>query len=84
MTIAIEQKLLELVDKEFNRKNLKDFTLDSTFTKELGLDSLSLTELVVACDDEFGIEIDMDLEELAVATTLRPLYNTIVRLVSQR
>jgi acyl carrier protein len=84
MTIAIEQKLLELVDKEFNRKKLKDFTLDSTFTKELGLDSLSLTELVVACDDEFGIEIDMDLEELAVATTLRPLYNTIVRLVSQR
>ena len=50
--------------------------------KDLRLDSLSLTELIIACEDEFKIEIDMDHPDTADAKTLRDLYNGIVSLIN--
>lgn len=32
----------------------------STTFEELGLDSLSVVEITMSCEDEFGIEIDTD------------------------
>jgi acyl carrier protein len=84
MTNVVEQKLLSLVDREFNRWKLTDFTLDSSLIKDLGLDSLSIIELVIACEEEFQIEIDTDHPEFTQAVTLRALYDIIVGLLDQR
>lgn len=36
-----------------------ELTPDTTF-EDLGLDSLSVVEITMSCEDEFGIEIDTD------------------------
>ena len=56
--------------------------LDLDLKKDLRLDSLSLTVLIIACEDEFKIEIDMDHPDTADAKTLRDLYNGIVSLIN--
>ena len=35
-------------------------TTNDTRLSDLGLDSLSVVEAVMACEDEFGIEVDAD------------------------
>jgi len=77
----IEERFMELVSTEFNRKKMSDITLDAAFRKDLGLDSLSLTELIIACEETFGIEIDVDNPATAEARTLRPLHDAVVQLV---
>ena len=76
----IQQQLFDLVNREFNRNKTAEVHLDSTLRKDLGLDSLSMTELVIACEEEFRIEIDLDHPATAHAKTLRPLYDAIVSL----
>ena len=78
--INIEQEFLEIVRTQFNRKNNAQISLQSDIRKELGIDSLSFTELILACEDHFDIRID---EILAEAKTLQPLYDTIVRYLDQ-
>lgn len=80
---TIEEKFIELVRTEFNRKKMSDITLDAMFRKDLGLDSLSLTELIIACEETFGVEIDVDHPATIEARTLRPLYEAVVQLVNQ-
>jgi acyl carrier protein len=80
---TLEQQFMNLVKQEFNKKKIPDITLDAAFRKDLGLDSLSLTELILACEEMFNIEIDVDHPETAQATTLRSLYNAIVQLTGQ-
>jgi acyl carrier protein len=81
--MTIEQKLLNLVKEEFNKKKLENINLDLALRADLGLDSLSMTELVVACEEEFNIEIDVDHPETVRATHLRHLYNAIVHLLGE-
>jgi acyl carrier protein len=79
----IEERFMQLVRTEFNRKKMSDITLDAAFRKDLGLDSLSLTELIIACEETFGIEIDVDHPSTVEARTLRPLFDAVVQLVDQ-
>jgi acyl carrier protein len=72
----IEQRLLQIVNlyKESDAK----VHLDMSLYEDLRLDSLSLTEMIVACEDEFKIEIDMDHPDTRNAKTVRDLYNGIL------
>ena len=72
---SVQDQFIEIVTKHFNKKKLKEIHLDLAFRKDLGLDSLSLTELVLAVEDEFNIEIDYTL--LAQSSTIRTLYDVI-------
>lgn len=76
----IQQKLFAIISKFYNPKT--PVGLDLTLRDDLKLDSLSFTELVVACEDEFGIEINMDHPDTQAARTVGDLYNIIVNLVS--
>ena len=75
-----QQKLFAIILK-LHKPNIP-VGLDLTLKDDLGLDSLSFTELVVACEDEFGIEINMDHPDTQAARTVGDLYNIIVNLVS--
>ena len=76
----IQQRLFAIISK-FYSPNVP-VSLDLTLRDDLKLDSLSFTELVVACEDEFNIEIDMDHLDTRTAKSVRDLYNIIVNLVS--
>lgn len=45
-----------------------EITLTTSFKEDLGADSLDLFELIMALEDEYGIEIDAD--ELVDVTTI--------------
>jgi acyl carrier protein len=76
----IQQRLLAIISKFYSPKT--PVSLDFTLRDDLKLDSLSFTELVVACEDEFGIEIDMDHPDTQAARTVGDLYSGIQRLIS--
>jgi len=75
----IAKKIIEITEKY---SGIPAVNLDMTLRKDLELDSLSLTELIVACEDEFEIEIDMDHPMTVNAATLRDLYEGILFLKS--
>jgi NADH dehydrogenase (ubiquinone) 1 alpha/beta subcomplex 1 len=49
----IEQRVL-LVLKLYDKVNPEVLTLDSHFTKDLGLNSLDVVDVIIAMEDEFG------------------------------
>ena len=75
-----QQRLFAIISKFYSPKT--PVSLDFTLRDDLKLDSLSFTELVVACEDEFGIEIDMDHPDTQAARTVGDLYSGIQRLIS--
>ncbi len=40
--------------------NKEDITLDAQLVKDLGINSLELADLVLACEDNFGITVSDD------------------------
>jgi acyl carrier protein len=72
----IEQRLLQIVN--VYKESDTNVHLDISLYEDLRLDSLSLTEMIVACEDEFKIEIDMDHPDTKNAKTVRDLYNGIL------
>ena len=75
----IKSRLLCIIDA--HKDSVVDIDLDTLLYGDLKLDSLSLTEIIVACEDEFKIEIDMDHPDTKNAKTVRDLYNGILILV---
>jgi acyl carrier protein len=54
---AVFEKLKEVIARELKIEPEK-ITLDSAFVDDLGADSLDMVELVMALEEEFGIQID--------------------------
>jgi acyl carrier protein len=76
----IETQIIELA-RQLTRYKKQEITLQSKFKEDLRLDSLSLTELIVACEETFNIEIDMDHPDTAKAKVLNDLYKAVVHLI---
>jgi acyl carrier protein len=76
----IENLIIKFARDLTKKKNI-EITLDTRF-KDLGLDSLSTTELVLACEEEFNIEIDIEHPNTAKAKTLRDLYIAVNELIN--
>jgi acyl carrier protein len=74
----LEAQLIRLTGQYSKTK--ETIHLDMDLLDDLYLDSLSLTELIVACEDEFNIIIDVDHPDTSKAKTLRDLYNGIIDL----
>lgn len=53
------EKLKDILVEELSL-NPDDITPDAELTKDLGINSLELADLVLLCEDEFGIEFDED------------------------
>ena len=58
------EKLVEILNEQLNLEG-KDIKPESSFKDDLEVDSLDLFELIMAIEDEFGVEIPSeDLEKL--------------------
>lgn len=60
--IALEQRVAKIVAEQLGIE-ASTVKSDSSFIADLGADSLDTIELVMALEDEFGIEIDDDVAE---------------------
>lgn len=60
----ILEKIKEIVSTQFNVDD-KNVNLETSFRDDLNADSLDLVELIMALEDEFGLEIeDEDLDSI--------------------
>jgi len=76
----IEIQLVEIT-KKYVKKD-KEVSLQSYIKDDLKLDSLSLTEIIVACEDHFQIEIDLDSVDPKSLIKLFDLYFLISQQVN--
>ena len=53
------EKMKELIAEQLNCP-AEEIKMESSFKEDLGADSLDLYEMVMALEDEYGIEIDTD------------------------
>lgn len=53
------KKIINIISKQFNIP-AEDIEMETSFRENLNADSLDLVELVMALEDEFGIEVDDD------------------------
>ncbi|MEE9523872.1 MAG: acyl carrier protein [Thermodesulfovibrionales bacterium] len=61
----IDEKVKEIISKQLG-VDASEVTPDASFVEDLGADSLDTVELVMAFEEEFGIEIpDEDAEKIA-------------------
>jgi acyl carrier protein len=61
----MEDKVKEIISKQLG-VDASEVTDDASFVDDLGADSLDTVELVMALEEEFGVEIpDEDAEKIA-------------------
>ena len=61
---SVEERVRKIVVDQLGVKE-EEVTLDASFVDDLGADSLDTVELVMALEEEFGIEIpDEDAEKI--------------------
>jgi len=62
--MSIEQKMVDIISKQLSVPKEK-VVPEASFVDDLGADSLDLVELVMAMEEEFGLEIaDEEAEKL--------------------
>lgn len=63
--MAVEEKVKSIIVDQLG-VDAEEVTLDASFTDDLGADSLDIVELVMAFEEEFGLEIpDEDAEKIS-------------------
>ena len=67
-------KVVEIVCNQLS-VNKEDVTPDASFVEDLGADSLDTVELVMAFEEEFGLEIPDD--EAEIITTIKSAVDWI-------
>lgn len=59
------EKIAAIIEEQLGTVSKEDITEDTSFKDDLGADSLDLFELIMRCEEEYGIEIPSeDLEEI--------------------
>jgi acyl carrier protein len=62
--LAVEERVKKIIAEQLGLEE-EDVTQEASFVEDLGADSLDTVELVMAFEEEFGIEIpDEDAEKI--------------------
>lgn len=77
----IENKILTIA-KQYTKN--PEVSMTSEIKDDLKMDSLNLTEFLVALEDEFGIEIDIDDPSIDDVKTLRDIWLVVVRIIDPK
>ncbi len=68
---SIEERITAIIEKELG-VNTEQITDSASFIEDLGADSLDTTELIMAFEEEFGLEIsDEDAEKLTTVGAVK-------------
>ena len=73
MEKKVLQIILDLMDENNIDCNVKNIDENTTFTDDLGLDSLNLAQLTVLIESEFGI----DIFENGIITKVGDIYKQL-------
>jgi acyl carrier protein len=61
---TVERRVIEIIVEQLGVSE-EEVTIEASFIEDLGADSLDLVELIMALEEEFGIEIsDEDAEKI--------------------
>jgi acyl carrier protein len=61
---SVERRVIEIIVEQLG-VSTEEVTLEASFIDDLGADSLDLVELIMAMEEEFGVEIsDEDAEKI--------------------
>jgi acyl carrier protein len=61
---SVEQRVIDITVEQL-KVSPEEVTLEASFIEDLGADSLDLVELIMAMEEEFGLEIsDEDAEKI--------------------
>ncbi|MGQ9695691.1 MAG: acyl carrier protein [Thermodesulfobacteriota bacterium] len=64
MEKSVERRVIEIIVEQLG-VNEEEVTSEASFIDDLGADSLDLVELIMAMEEEFGLEIsDEDAEKI--------------------
>ncbi len=64
MEKSVERRVIEIIVEQLG-VSAEEVTLEASFIDDLGADSLDLVELIMAMEEEFGLEIsDEDAEKI--------------------
>ncbi len=62
--MSVEEKIKKIIKEQLSVSD-DEITPDASFVEDLGADSLDLTELIMAMEEEFGVEIaDEDAQKI--------------------
>ncbi len=62
--MSVEAKIKQIIKDQLSVSE-EEITLEASFVEDLGADSLDLTELIMAMEEEFGVEIaDEDAQKI--------------------
>jgi acyl carrier protein len=61
--ITVAETVVNIVVEKFEKKP-EEITMEARFIDDLGADSLDLTELLMALEEEYNIDIDDEANEI--------------------
>ena len=62
--VNVKETVMRIIVERLDRKP-EEVTLDAKFIEDLGADSLDTTELLMALEEEFNIDIDDEANNIA-------------------
>lgn len=75
--MSIEVKIKEIIAEKLGLNDVAEINNEASFIDDLGADSLDTVELVMAFEEEYGIEIsDEDAEKI---TTVQKAIDFVVK-----
>lgn len=66
MTDTIDEKVRHILHEHLGTKAASEIKGDDKILDDLGADSLDIIELVMACEEEFDIEVSDDVTDTVV------------------
>lgn len=77
----MRKKILQIIER-IKGNSINDDGLDYRLYEDLGMDSIETMELVVAIENEFDIEFDLDELDIEYLTTIKSLEQAVEKILN--